>query len=150
MSTVVKYTTHPGGCHYVTGFINTLVRYLVCHYLLIYTLYRLYRSIPYRVSDCAPPAHCIFTIQDHTYLSTDHDIMDQSMSYCCSSSDDFFMYHDLNYNNNSNLNPNDVLVVNLSDYQLTKPDRDLLARGPKFCPTPGEPDFGELRSDLNS
>ena len=26
----------------------------------------------------------------------------------------------------------------------------MLARGPKFCPTPGEPDFGELRSDLNS
>ena len=60
------------------------------------------------------------------------------------------MYSALNYNNNSNHNPKDVLVVNLSDYQLSKPEGEVLARVPIFCPTPGEPDFGELRCNLNS
>ena len=56
-----------------------------------------------------------------------------------------YMYCDLNYNNNSNLNHEDVLVVNLSDYQLPEPERGLLARRHKLCPTLVEVHFGILR-----
>ena len=60
------------------------------------------------------------------------------------------MYNDcfiLNSNNNND-NTKD-LVVNLSDYALSKDETSVLTRGMKFCPTPGEPDFGSLREDLN-
>ena len=53
----------------------------------------------------------------------------------------------LNSNNNSNQTNLDNLVVNLSDYTLTQ--TEILAKGMKFCHTPGEPNFGELREDLN-
>ena len=55
----------------------------------------------------------------------------------------------LNSNNNSNQTNLDNLVVNLSDYTLTQTEKIILAKGMKFCPTPGEPNFGELREDLN-
>jgi hypothetical protein len=41
------------------------------------------------------------------------------------------------------------LVVNLSDYTLTEDEEKELSRGLKFCPTPGYPDPGELRDDLD-
>ena len=55
----------------------------------------------------------------------------------------------LNSNNHSNQSSLGQLVVNLSDYTLTHHEEVILAKGMKFCPTPGEPNFGELREDLN-
>ncbi len=40
-------------------------------------------------------------------------------------------------------------IVNLSSFQLESHDISLLKRGLTFCPTPGEPDMGELRNDLD-
>ena len=40
-------------------------------------------------------------------------------------------------------------VINLSDYPLTESQREILNKGLKFCPTPGEPQMGELRRDLD-
>ena len=40
-------------------------------------------------------------------------------------------------------------VVNLSGFQLTQPQVSVLSKGLNFCPTPGEPDFGEIRRDLD-
>ena len=51
-----------------------------------------------------------------------------------------------NCNNSKNL---DSLVVNLSDYKLNEAEISILAKGMKFCPTPGEPNFGLLREDLD-
>ena len=45
--------------------------------------------------------------------------------------------------------PADKLVVNLSDHALTADQRSLLELGLKFCPTPGEPDMGEIKKDLD-
>jgi len=41
-------------------------------------------------------------------------------------------------------------VVNISDVKLSKAELDLLSKGLNFCPTPGEPDFGEIRRDLDT
>ena len=43
-----------------------------------------------------------------------------------------------------------VTVVNLSKYHLSDSELSLLERGLNFCPTPGEPDMGQLRRDLDS
>jgi hypothetical protein len=43
----------------------------------------------------------------------------------------------------------DNRVVNLSDHILTEDEYSVLAKGLKFCPTPGHPDPGELRDDLD-
>ncbi|XP_064633637.1 uncharacterized protein LOC135491594 [Lineus longissimus] len=40
-------------------------------------------------------------------------------------------------------------VINLSDVTLTPSQTSLLSKGLNFCPTPGEPDFGELFKDLD-
>ena len=40
-------------------------------------------------------------------------------------------------------------VVNLSRHTLTTEQNNILACGLNFCPTPGKPDPGELRSDLD-
>ena len=40
-------------------------------------------------------------------------------------------------------------VVNLSDYHLSNSELTLLEKGLNFCPTPGEPDMGQLRRDLD-
>jgi len=59
-----------------------------------------------------------------------------------------------NKNNNNNVNVYDRFtvdsVVNISDYKLTEAEISLLSKGLNFCPTPGEPDFGEIRRDLDS
>ena len=54
----------------------------------------------------------------------------------------------LNCNNNST-EPQKELVVNISDHTLSQEEHSVLAKGMKFCPTPGEPNFGSLREDLN-
>ena len=54
----------------------------------------------------------------------------------------------LNCNNNSTA-PQKELVVNISDHILSPEEHSVLAKGMKFCPTPGEPNFGALREDLN-
>ena len=41
------------------------------------------------------------------------------------------------------------LVVNLSSLNLSQPQLSLLSRGLSFCPTPGEPDLGVLKEDLD-
>ena len=40
-------------------------------------------------------------------------------------------------------------VINLSDHMLTVPQREILNKGLKFCPTPGEAQMGDLRRDLD-
>ena len=40
-------------------------------------------------------------------------------------------------------------IVNLSDYELNKDEIEVLSKGLKFCPTPGFPDPGELRDDMD-
>ena len=40
-------------------------------------------------------------------------------------------------------------VINLSDYPLTESQKEILNKGLKFCPTPGEPQMGDLRKDLD-
>ena len=40
-------------------------------------------------------------------------------------------------------------VINLSDHMLTIPQREILNKGLKFCPTPGEAQMGDLRWDLD-
>ena len=39
-------------------------------------------------------------------------------------------------------------VVNLSDKVLTAQEHEILNKGLNFCPTPGDPDMGEIRRDL--
>lgn len=43
----------------------------------------------------------------------------------------------------------DKLVVNLSSYKLTQAEKSLLSKGLNFCPTPGEPELGDIRNDLD-
>jgi hypothetical protein len=43
----------------------------------------------------------------------------------------------------------DKSVINLSDVILTKEQLSVLSKGLKFCPTPGLPDPGEQREDLD-
>ena len=40
-------------------------------------------------------------------------------------------------------------VINLSDHPLTESQKEILNKGLKFCPTPGEPQMGDLRKDLD-
>ena len=40
-------------------------------------------------------------------------------------------------------------VINLSDHMLTIPQLEILNKGLKFCPTPGEAQMGDLRRDLD-
>ena len=40
-------------------------------------------------------------------------------------------------------------VVNLSDRQLTEGEFNILHKGLNFCPTPGDPDMGEICRDLD-
>ena len=40
-------------------------------------------------------------------------------------------------------------VLNLSTHTLTANELSLLERGLNFCPTPGEPNLGDLRRDLD-
>ncbi len=40
-------------------------------------------------------------------------------------------------------------IVNLSDVVLTDDQISILSKGLTFCPSPGEPDMGELRGDLD-
>ena len=46
-------------------------------------------------------------------------------------------------------NINDKLVVNLSDFPLNDDHKSLLSLGLSFCPTPGEPDMGDIKKDLD-
>ena len=41
-------------------------------------------------------------------------------------------------------------VVNLSNVSLSEAQLSLLSKGLKFCPTPGEPNMGDLRRDLDA
>ena len=40
-------------------------------------------------------------------------------------------------------------ILNLSDKILSEPEKNLLLKGLKFCPTPGNPNIGELREDMD-
>ena len=40
-------------------------------------------------------------------------------------------------------------VINLSDHMLTIPQREILNKGLKFCPTPGKAQMGDLPWDLD-
>ena len=56
-------------------------------------------------------------------------------------------------NNNGNGNVLDKFtvgsVVNISDITLSETELSLLSQGLNFCPTPGEPDFSEVKQDLD-
>ena len=39
-------------------------------------------------------------------------------------------------------------VINLSDHPLTESQKEIL-KGLKFCPSPGEPQMGDLRKELD-
>ena len=43
----------------------------------------------------------------------------------------------------------DPLVVNLSSHELTQAEVMLLRKGFTFCPTPGQPDILEIKSDFS-
>ena len=47
------------------------------------------------------------------------------------------------------LNSDPSCVVNLSKHHLSDDELSVLNRGLNFCPTPGEPDMGNLRRDLD-
>ncbi len=49
----------------------------------------------------------------------------------------------------STIRCDDNSVVNLSSINLSEAQRSILSRGLTFVPTPGEPDMGDLRSDLD-
>ncbi len=49
----------------------------------------------------------------------------------------------------STIRSDDNSVVNLSKHPLTEAQRSILSKGLTFCPTPGEPDMGELRGDFD-
>ena len=62
---------------------------------------------------------------------------------------------DSNLNNSNNACENVMTkfyvsdtVINLSDHHLTNAQTSLLSKGLKFCPTPGEPNQGDLWRDL--
>ena len=55
----------------------------------------------------------------------------------------------LNKNQNASTIKAHESVVNLSNRPLTPIDIDILQRGMKFCPTPGEADMSELHDDLD-
>ena len=40
-------------------------------------------------------------------------------------------------------------VINISDHVLSGPQLEILNRGLKFCPTPGEAHMGDIRRDLD-
>ena len=50
---------------------------------------------------------------------------------------------------NKNNKMYDNLVVNLSDHPLTTDQHCLLEKGLNFCPTPREPNLGDIRKDLD-
>ncbi len=54
----------------------------------------------------------------------------------------------VNTNNNNNVLVPENLVLNLSPHQLTATQISVLGQGLIFCPTPGEPDMGNLFLDL--
>ena len=45
--------------------------------------------------------------------------------------------------------PENKGIVNLSDKILSESEQTLLLKGLKFCPTPGSPDIGQLRDDMD-
>ena len=83
-----------------------------------------------------------FTVIDDDNLSKDSPV---------DPVDHLYLLCDFNTNNNSNDSNLDssAFVVNLSSYTLNEDEISVLKRGLKFCPTPGEPNFGDLREDLN-
>ncbi len=52
------------------------------------------------------------------------------------------------HNNNIDFLVPENLVLNLSDLQLTYNQISIISRGLSFCPTPGEPDMGQVFLDL--
>ena len=43
----------------------------------------------------------------------------------------------------------DRLVINLSDCVVSELERNVLCKGLTFCPTPGDPDMGDIKHDLD-
>ena len=108
-------------------FLNMMIGFTyICNHLLI----TFYQVLIFRLFTClkGSPTGLVLDVPDTTY-------------------DDFYV---LNTNNNSNDPTLDTLVVNLSAHTLTVDEISVLNRGMKFFPTPGEPNFGELREDLNN
>ncbi len=52
------------------------------------------------------------------------------------------------HNNNSDFLVPENLVLNMSELQLTDKQISIISRGLSFCPTPGEPDMGQVFVDL--
>ncbi len=56
--------------------------------------------------------------------------------------------NNISNNNNTDFLIPENLVLNLSQHQLTDNQISIISRGLSFCPTPGEPDMGQLFLDL--
>ena len=72
------------------------------------------------------------------------------------------VYYNMNNNNNNEKNGDkhqninklnseyiNSSVINLSSYTLDEYEQSVLELGLNFCPTPIEPNFGEIKKDLN-
>ena len=76
--------------------------------------------------------------RSNTNLDPSHVIHPPTGEYC------------LDSNNNALLEDiQDDLVVNLSQQPLTEAQIQILSRGLKFCPNPGEPDISTHQADLD-
>ncbi len=53
-----------------------------------------------------------------------------------------------NYHNNTDFLVPENLVLNMSELRLTDNQISIISRGLSFCPTPGEPDMGQVFLDL--
>ena len=107
-----------------------------------------------------------------TYLPEQHYTPTQGVTHLLEDNDSFlsplcihtcgdYIYGG-NTNNNANTNDGSQssasnkevvkhsLVVNLSSFHLNQDAIDILSKGTKFCPTPGEPDLSKAHNDLES
>ena len=73
-----------------------------------------------------------------------HPVLDDNNVYDCTVSDKFLNKISEPYDKENKS------VVNLSDYKLSNSEVSLLEKGLSFCPTPGEPDMGQLKRDLDT
>ena len=96
---------------------------------------------------------------EHNIVTVDSDIKVQSLNktnICIHNISDICSHINANTSNNvSNTNNDNIpkppfrdTVINLSSQPLTPAQISLLSKGLNFCPTPGKPDMGQIRSDL--
>ena len=113
-------------------------------------------SYPIDTAHSIEPAESVI---DRQYLPIINDNLSQSQfgpshndNLKCAKSSNYESYsqdHLYHYNKNSSNNSEHASVVNLSKRHLSTQEIQILERGMKFCPTPGEPDISENHNDLD-